>query len=70
MTNQKSKRTISEHIKMMPQQFEFSVAVVFCPNAVFDYYTLPFNENVRHVWEESSAIHGHVLRFGQWVISP
>jgi len=28
------------------------------------------NENVRLVWEESPAIHGNVLRFGQGVVSP
>ena len=45
------------------EQFEFSMAIFFCPNAVFGYYTLPINENVRLVWEESSAIHDNVLRF-------
>jgi len=46
------------------------MAVDFCPTAVFDYYTLPINENVRHVWEDSSAIYGNVLCCGQCVVSP
>jgi hypothetical protein len=46
------------------------MVVDLCPNAVFDYYPLPINKNVRHVWEESSAIHGNVLRFVQRVVSP
>jgi len=62
MTNQKSKRTIEKRIKIRYlSNSTFPWLLFFCPNPVFDYYTLSINENVRHVWEESSAIHGSGL---------